>query len=238
MATMDRTRQPRRRVESYAALLAMLVAWIFVFPLFATGSFGSLIVGEVVFAGLLLAGVNLAAGRRAEMRLLLVLAGAILVDTTLVYLGAIPGNVTRIALEALRIPFLLLVTWVILRHALKSSTVSFDTILGAVCAYLLIAALFAVAYRLVALTDAGALRVVLEPIVDPSRAAVSRDPFLYFSVVTLTTLGYGDVLPVSPAARALAQIEAVVGQLYVAVVLAWLVGMYMAERRPPAPEDD
>ena len=57
-----------------------------------------------------------------------------------------------------------------------------------------------------------------------------RDLF-YFSYVTLTTLGYGDIGPVSPAARALAITEAIVGQLYLVVLVAGLVGMHLSPRR-------
>ena len=51
---------------------------------------------------------------------------------------------------------------------------------------------------------------------------------LYFSFVTLTTLGYGDITPTSPAARMLAVVEAIMGQLYIAVLVARLVGAYIA----------
>jgi hypothetical protein len=47
----------------------------------------------------------------------------------------------------------------------------------------------------------------------------------YFSLVTITTVGYGDITPVSPTARAFANVKSVVGQLYQVIQLAWLVGM-------------
>jgi voltage-gated potassium channel Kch len=57
----------------------------------------------------------------------------------------------------------------------------------------------------------------------------TRLPFTYFSLVTLTTVGYGDVLPVSAGARALANLEALVGQIYMTVLVARLVGMQMSQ---------
>jgi voltage-gated potassium channel Kch len=51
--------------------------------------------------------------------------------------------------------------------------------------------------------------------------------FIYYSFVTLTTLGYGDIVPVSPHARALSSLEAVIGQLFIAVLIARLVGMHI-----------
>jgi uncharacterized membrane protein len=68
-------------------------------------------------------------------------------------------------------------------------------------------------------------------------AAVARAPqllqgdMLYFSLITLATVGYGDILPVSETARTLAVLEAVVGQFYVAVIVAVFVGMFAAQRR-------
>lgn len=55
--------------------------------------------------------------------------------------------------------------------------------------------------------------------------------FNYFSFVTLTTLGYGDITPQSPGAASLCQMEAIMGQFFTAVVVAWLMGMFVSERR-------
>jgi hypothetical protein len=54
--------------------------------------------------------------------------------------------------------------------------------------------------------------------------------FIYFSIVTITTLGYGDILPLSQEASALAMVEALMGQMYLVVVVAWLVGMHVSRR--------
>jgi len=54
--------------------------------------------------------------------------------------------------------------------------------------------------------------------------------FEYFSFITITTLGYGDITPVTDKATALALIEAVVGQIYLVVLIAWLVGMHVSQR--------
>ena len=81
---------------------------------------------------------------------------------------------------------------------------------------------------------------------DPTAFDLGADPleiyseggefaFLYFSFVTITTLGYGDVLPLSPTAQTVAWIEAVFGQLYIAIVVARLVGLQIAHSRSPEP---
>jgi hypothetical protein len=61
-------------------------------------------------------------------------------------------------------------------------------------------------------------------------------PFVYFSFVTLTTLGYGDITPRPNAARMLAVYEAVIGQLFIAVLMAMLLGMYLAQWRDGSEE--
>jgi Ion channel len=60
----------------------------------------------------------------------------------------------------------------------------------------------------------------------------------YLSFATLTTVGYGDVLPRSPAARTMAMLEAVVGQIYLAVLVARLVGLHIVHASKPRTRDD
>jgi hypothetical protein len=74
-------------------------------------------------------------------------------------------------------------------------------------------------------------------LVEPGSFAISeaqtlgeRTIYLYYSFVTITTLGYGDVTPISYIATSLAVLEAVVGQLYLVVLVAWLVGMYVSKK--------
>jgi uncharacterized membrane protein len=68
----------------------------------------------------------------------------------------------------------------------------------------------------------------------PAAAPVQRDTLLYFSLATLTTLGYGDVIPVSPPARELAALEAVSGVLYIAITVARMVAAYQVRSKEDA----
>jgi Ion channel len=113
----------------------------------------------------------------------------------------------------------------ILRYVYKEGTVTWHRIRAAVAAYLLIAMAFAFGYHLISFLIPGAINF-------PSKAQNIDDPrflhiFNYFSVTTLTTLGYGDIIPVHPIARTLAMMEALVGQLYPTVTLARLVSLYI-----------
>jgi len=119
----------------------------------------------------------------------------------------------------------------ILKDVIAGSRISSEKIFGAVCAYLLIGFLFASIYGFIALVnpDAFAYSEILASNLknSPGGQAV----FTYFSFVTMSTLGYGDISPVSAAARSCAWIQAVLGQLYLAITIAALVGAHIARGR-------
>ncbi len=123
---------------------------------------------------------------------------------------------------------LALVCTVLLRHILTRSEVSVDVLLGGVAVYLLLGVFFSYLFAVVELLAPGSLRAGGEPLATLNDAAAG---LVYYSFVTLTTLGYGDVVPVSSVARMLAAVEAVVGQLYIAVFIAGMVGLHIAGRR-------
>jgi voltage-gated potassium channel len=114
----------------------------------------------------------------------------------------------------------------ILRYVFRSARVTIDSIFGAVAAYLLLAAMFAVIDILILLNDPKSFRF---PDAAVAGLDVVRSDLLYFSLVTIVTLGYGDIVPVTPLARMVAAFEGVVGQFYVAAVVAMLVGRFIAQ---------
>jgi voltage-gated potassium channel Kch len=89
--------------------------------------------------------------------------------------------------------------------------------------YLLLGLTWAVAYELVALRQPGAFA-------GTSTEVDASQRWLYYSFVTLTTVGYGDVTPVHPIARSLAVLKALTGQLYPAILLAHLVSLEVQSR--------
>lgn len=115
---------------------------------------------------------------------------------------------------------------IVFRNVLAAARVGFHQVSGAVSVYLLLGILFAQAFEILLLVQPGAVRFV--PGLD---AALGPSEVLYFSFVTLATVGYGDVYPVLPAARALCVAESVTGILYVAILIARFVGRYEDEGR-------
>jgi hypothetical protein len=122
--------------------------------------------------------------------------------------------------------------WRILRDVLAGDRRTSERVLGAISAYLLIGLMFAGVHAFVALAEPGAYAISDAILASESSAGGEHrmSVFTYFSFVTMTTVGYGDITPVSLVARTLAFLEALVGQLYVAVMIAGLVGMHISRR--------
>ncbi|PIU53211.1 MAG: hypothetical protein COS90_07390, partial [Deltaproteobacteria bacterium CG07_land_8_20_14_0_80_60_11] len=111
----------------------------------------------------------------------------------------------------------------------RDGPVTAHRIRGAVLIYLLLGVMWAFAYQVVALTIPQAFRLPAGLIAgDPDGL---RRELTYFSVVTLTTTGYGDITAVHPVARTLVMLEILVGQLYPAIVLAWLVSLAILHQK-------
>ncbi len=134
------------------------------------------------------------------------------------------------AQSACGMAFMAYVIVMIVRWLFTVERVTYNTIAAAICVYLLLGVWWAEAYSVVALVDPASF--VIEH-------AEEGRPFLmriggrgasysfYFSFVTLTTVGYGDITPASAPARAFAVLEAVMGQIYLAVLLARLVALHI-----------
>jgi hypothetical protein len=124
--------------------------------------------------------------------------------------------------------FLAFVTYLIVAEVAGLRTVTFDTIFGAGCGYLLIGAIWAFIYSIInvvahpgfVFTDVAKLPPV------PNLMEQSRlIQLFYFSFITLTSTGFGDILPLAPVAKAFAVSEVIIGQFYVAILVARLVSL-------------
>ena len=139
-------------------------------------------------------------------------------------------NVTPTILAALFLGFLI---YRVLKDVFVGKRISSEKIFGAVCAYLLIGFLFSSIYGFIALVDSNAFAVTDALAAEMVKKSEVRGTgfFAYFSFVTMSTLGYGDIAPVSTAARSFAWIQAVLGQLYLAISVGALVGFHIAKNR-------
>jgi Ion channel len=128
---------------------------------------------------------------------------------------------------AATLPLLALLAVGILQYIFRNRTLTIDGIFATVTVYLLIAMFFSMLYLLLVEWNPASFNLQVADM--PPQ--LLQGNLLYFSLITLATVGYGDILPVSETARTLAVIEATVGQFYVAVIVAVFVGMYATQRR-------
>jgi len=116
-----------------------------------------------------------------------------------------------------------LILCIVARMVVREGPITGHRIQGAIALYLIIAALFTVLYALLETVSPGSFRF---PDYWQHGRSELNDVFAYFSFVTMTTVGYGDVTAVHPLARSLVMFEALVGQLYPAILIARLVTLY------------
>jgi hypothetical protein len=122
--------------------------------------------------------------------------------------------------------FLSFVVWQFLRFILWAPRVNVDVLCAGIATYLLLGLLWVLAYMLVAAANPVAFSFQSGP---ESVRTMNVFNAYYFSFVTLSTTGYGDITPVSNAARSLAVLEGITGTLYVAVLIARLVALYSSQ---------
>jgi len=200
----------------YLNLLITLVMLVVFIPYADSSS-----AGATLSAGLLIlipiAGI--AAYRRERRKLIgASILGGIAIATVLYEVAG--GNLTdRPFLFMGSIGFYVFMTINIVGDIAVAKRITLDTIYGAICVYLLMGITWAGAYAFIAYLEPSSFSV----------GATDFDSFLYFSFVTLTTLGYGDLLPVSEAARTAAIMEAMSGVLYSATMIARLVGIHASQ---------
>ncbi|WP_051676922.1 potassium channel family protein [Maridesulfovibrio frigidus] len=119
-----------------------------------------------------------------------------------------------------------LTVWGIMSFMSKQKRVTRDLISGAICVYMLIGAIWANGYSVCEIYHSGSFSGLdLGGTVYAARRSLS-----YFSYITMMTIGYGEMLPVTPIARALVMLQGLFGQMYLAVFVAGTIGMFLSQR--------
>jgi hypothetical protein len=125
--------------------------------------------------------------------------------------------------------FLIFIITHLLRFILRAPRVNSDVLCAGVSVYLMLGLLWVLAYLLVALINPDAFAFTVGPV---SHRAMNGFTAFYFSFATMTTIGYGDIIPVSNEARMLAVMQAVTGMFYVAILISRLVALYASNPQP------
>ncbi|MEM9118690.1 MAG: potassium channel family protein [Cyanobacteria bacterium P01_D01_bin.6] len=211
----------------YNQLLAVTLLRLLIIP-FADGGWGELLASFLLFhiSFLIIRSYRL---KRSLFGLLVAIASLGFLLEILLTLGKIPtSTLFLVTTQGIYSCFFGSAVFLILRSILQVSRVTGDTVKGGVCVYLLLGYFWGLLYSIVYTLDNNAFSSAL--VTETSRLRV-----LYFSFVTLTTLGFGDITPASEVASILTVLEALIGQVYPAVFMALLVSSYLAHRESPAP---
>lgn len=214
-----------------SAFLLFLFAALFLAPFFESALLRSF--SAIFLSLLLISGVAYISPRLLLRRATGTVAATAIVLHWLQEFRPSPG--LAIAASSLTLLCLVTLTLVVLVRVFRdSSAVTASRVQGAVAAYVLFGIAWTILYRLLDLCLPEAFSVSAAAGMPPAQ---QNENFAYFSFVTLTTLGFGDITAVHPVARMFVVFEALVGQLYPATLLARLVSLEISHRqeRTPAP---
>jgi hypothetical protein len=215
--------------KGFSALLLILLVFFFLSP-FVKSTTNSFILA-IFYIPLLISGVATVTENRV-LKLFAFATAAIVLVFNILHQNFPSKTYTGCWYFSIVIFFFLLIS-VLMHQVFRDGPVSRHRIRGAVAAYLLIGLTWTYIYLLIALLFEGAFSF------PPTTAVHPDDPSLqstlaYYSFVTLTTVGYGDIVPIHPAARMFAILEALIGMLYPATLLARLVSLEIMHRNAPA----
>ncbi len=208
--------------NKYSQLLAIMISLFLVAPIFQ-GKTGQILI-SLVFLGTIITIIRTFNLNKRFFLLLLVLAGtSFSLDIyTKLQVDFAGGKLLALTILVVYSLFVFAALITINRTIFSVKKVNGDTIKGGISVFFLIGTLWALVYNIVYLLDPNAFSKSIE-------AIDVLDSMFYFSFTTLTTLGYGDITPMSNIARNLANLEAITGMMYPSIFIARLVGLYTAQ---------
>lgn len=205
--------------NTYSKLLAVLLFFFFAAPFLPQRDKGTPLFTVLFFGSVILA--LKAIGMKRRVYYFSILSGLVVlcVEVTLNYAPQINKYLQGMFFLVIGFTyalFLAMAVFLIAKRLFSASSVNIDTIQGAVAVYLLLGFLGMVMYSILAAMDGHSFAFL-----------VSGEPanFFYYSFVTMTTIGYGDIVPMSRLAQTLSCAQAVTGQMFIAIIIARLVGL-------------
>ena len=176
---------------------------------------------DLIVSAILVSAIYVISGKRTHIVIGFLLAAPLLLSVWSAYF--IKHEWFEVIGLLCAIAFFAFVVVIILKFIFSQDEISGDLIAGAAVVYLLLAIMWAFAYRAVEMIHPGSFSLA------QGHSLEHPFSFQYYSFVTLTTLGYGDIFPISTAAKTCAILEAVIGQLYLVITIAWLVGVHISQ---------
>src|SRR5262249_10358131 len=205
-----------------AFLLMALLALLLLYPFFASSVMAHAL-WDICSSAILLLGISAISRVRSHWFIAVVLRMEVLSTK---WWGAVIENEGLLLVnDGFSAIFFTFTACLLLADVLSKGAVTADKIYGAICVYLLIGLTWGFMFLTLEGCQPGSF------VFGQARlSGIEKDPatLVYFSFVTLSTVGYGDITPLSPPARSFAFMEAIIGQIYLAVLVARLVGLHIA----------
>jgi Ion channel len=228
---MQHLRMRNQRTDRYALLLLLIMLTVASIAASDAGTWGRVVTMLLISATMLLA-LRTSNARRVTIWIAFALS-LIGITASLVSATTGGGETVDWVTNAMAVMLAAVVPIAIAREIWRHPKVTPETVMGALCIYLLLGVMFALGFAIIA--DAGN-----DPYFVQTENPTAAD-YVYFSYVTMATVGYGDLTARSSLGRMAAALEGLVGQLYLVTVVALLVsnlGHERTFRRQDAPDDD
>lgn len=204
----------------FRILLASLLLLLAVEPVTLAGSTHEQIFGAALSV-VILAGLLAMQHERLLLGIAILLGAPVLIARLAATL--LPSDTSSIVVVLVPISFFAFFVVFLLRAVVTADEVTTDVIAGALSVYLLLGVSWSMVYQGLAMLDPSAFNIGTAI---AAAGPIDRMDYVYYSFITLATVGYGDITPVAPLAQSFAYAEAVIGVLYVAVLVARLVSAY------------
>lgn len=208
--------------SGYYNYLVVLFALLFAFRPYDSG-FAYIACWKILFTGTFIAAIFNCKHHRYVKTLAIILAVPTLIFTWVeLFVQTGPIFATFIALT---IGFMIVATTSIIYDVILRAQVTMETLRGVVCAYFMVAFVFAYIYYLIEYVTPGSFHLIIR---DNSFVTYSRDlsQLTYFSFITLLTIGFGDITPVQDVSQTFTVLEGLIGQFYIAILVARIVAVY------------
>jgi hypothetical protein len=217
----------------YLLLLAALLALLVVEPIASSlGVMHSLFNALLVLLMAMLV-LSLAMERLWRTISLVLLVPAAILSIASHFLTAMAHQLSLSIGHGIGALFFIIVTLKILHSIFTSERLNFDSVFGSICGFLLLGTAWALMYSMLYVASPTSFQVSESIRPQLEHADYGQYVFIYYSFVTLTTVGYGDVTALSIPARTLSWAEAVTGQLYLAILIAGLISALVAAKADP-----
>ena len=204
--------------RSLTALLVYLSLSLFLWMPLSSMQWWGFVISDLLFNLILLSGVFAVLGRWRKQWFFISIA--VLASSSRIVSYVLDSRWIEVVSFIVSIIFLGILARMVLTHIFKDGPVNFYRIEGSIVVFMIIGIVWALLYNLLDLVSPGAFSMR-----NPMATEVPFSQYLYFSFVTMSTLGYGDMVPVNPIAKSLVIFQGMIGLLYPVIMIARLVSM-------------